>query len=88
LADVGEGEEGFGGAVGGGGVAVADLFGEGVEGGGEEGAEAVGGVFVDLAAGAVEGLDEGGVLVSPAVEGAAVDLQRLGNLLIGFTSDE
>jgi hypothetical protein len=88
VADAGEGEEGSGGAVGGGGVGVGDLFAEGVEGGGEERAEAVGGVVVDFAPGAFEGLHEIGVVVPPAVEGAPADLEEPGDEVVGGAGEE
>jgi hypothetical protein len=61
LADGDDSKEGAGGAVGGGGVGGLEVAGEGVEGVGEQVAEAVGGVVEELAAALLEVLFEAGV---------------------------
>jgi hypothetical protein len=85
---VGEGEEGSGGAVGGGGVGVLDLVAEGGERAVEEGAEAVGGGVEELAAAAFEELPEARVVVTPAVERLAIDAGSLGDLGEGAAGEE
>ena len=87
LADAGDVEEGAGGAVGGWGVAVVDVLFEGVEGVGEESADAVGVVVEDGLAGALEGGAEGGVLGLPAKEGAAIHVEFGGDRGVGFAGE-
>jgi hypothetical protein len=85
---VGQGEEGFGGAVGGGGVGVVDLLAQGGECAVEEGAEAIGGGVEEFAAAAFEELPEARVVVTPAVEGFAIDAGGFGDLGEGAAGEE
>jgi hypothetical protein len=73
-ADLGEGEEGPGGAVAGLGVGVGKLFLERVERTVEEVAEAVGGGVELFGAFFAEGSGEGAVVVAPTVEGFSIDV--------------
>jgi len=85
--ELGEGEEAAGGAVGGGDVGVGDLFLEGVEGGGEERAEAVGGLLGESGAAVAQDGGEFGEC-DPAVEGAAMDCEGLSDCGDGCAGDE
>lgn len=77
--ELGEREEGLGGAVRGGGVIVFGLFFEGVERSGEAIAEAIGGGVEELLAAMGQRGAEMGIAVTPVVEGAGVDVMGLGD---------
>ena len=69
-------------------VADGELIDEGLEGGGEEGADAVDGVAPELVAALVEGGLEGGVVETPLGDGDAMDADFFGDDAIGVTFDE
>src|SRR5947209_6191458 len=85
IGDAGEGEEGFGGAVAGGGVGVFDLFFGSVEGVVEEGAEAGGGLGEEGRLTLLESSADGFVVGPPAVEGFSVDGEGGGNGGVGVS---